>query len=69
MKPITLILDEYCLSRNRNDTKRQLEIANTLVDILIPDLIERLGETTIQRNALSKTAALQAAIDEEESHG
>lgn len=44
------MLDEYCLARYANDTFDQMRIANILVDEYIPELIERLGHTIIERN-------------------
>ena len=38
---ITQILDQYCLARAKKDGKLQLEIANRLVDEVIPDLFSQ----------------------------
>lgn len=43
-------LDRYHLARARGWLDEQDEIANLLVDELVPELIERLAEVTIERN-------------------
>ena len=52
--PIVLLLDEYCLCINMHDSKRRLEIADLLVDSVIPGLIERLANVTLDRNQRSQ---------------
>ena len=59
---LTAILDEYCLARSQRDITTMLDISNHLVNVEIPELIQRLGEVTIERNqALEKLWAASAA--------
>jgi hypothetical protein len=44
------VLDKYCLARAMGRREEQVGLANALVDEHIPELIERLGETMIERN-------------------
>lgn len=44
------LLDQYHLARAQRHPTEQLDIADKLVDEAIPDLIERLGQTMIERN-------------------
>ncbi len=49
-RPINDVLDQYCLARSQRHTDEQVGLANLLVDEYIPDLIQRLGTTMIERN-------------------
>jgi hypothetical protein len=45
-------LDQYCLARAQRQFHEQVGLANLMVDELIPELIERLAMTMIERNTL-----------------
>jgi hypothetical protein len=43
------LLDDYCLARRMNDKKAQLEVADQIVDELVPYLMDRLAQLMMER--------------------
>jgi hypothetical protein len=49
------VLELYCLARSRGYHHEQIGLANALVDEHIPELIRRLAEVMVARNAAQAT--------------
>ena len=47
---LSQLLDAYYLARTRQSKDAMIQIADILVEKEIPELIERLGMATLQRN-------------------